>query len=58
MRLKPEVLAVTVGGKNIAELSDMSVTDALNFINSLELTEKEAAIAKQILKEIRERLHS
>lgn len=56
MRLKPEVLAVTVGGKNIAELSDMSVTDALDFINSLELTEKEAAIAKQILKEIRERL--
>lgn len=34
----------------------MSVTDALDFINSLELTEKEAAIAKQILKEIRERL--
>ena len=56
MRLKPEVLAVTVGGKNIAELSDMSVTDALDFINSLELTEKESAIAKQILKEIRERL--
>ncbi|MEA4987953.1 MAG: excinuclease ABC subunit UvrA [Anaerovorax sp.] len=55
-RLKPEVLAVTVGGKNIAELSDLSIREALQFVNQLELSPKEAAIAKQILKEIRERL--
>ncbi|MDR1292883.1 MAG: excinuclease ABC subunit UvrA [Clostridiales Family XIII bacterium] len=54
-RLKPEVLAVTVGGKNIAELSDMSVRDALVFVNGLKLSRTDEAIAKQILKEIRER---
>jgi excinuclease ABC subunit A len=54
-RLKPEVLAVTVGGKNIAELSDMSVRDALVFVNGLKLNRTDEAIAKQILKEIRER---
>ncbi|MDR0851232.1 MAG: excinuclease ABC subunit UvrA, partial [Clostridiales Family XIII bacterium] len=54
-RLKPEVLAVTVGGKNIAELSDLSVRDALDFVNELTLSEKDEAIAYQILKEIRER---
>ena len=54
-RLKPEVLAVTVGGKNIAEISDLSVRDALVFVNALNLSEKDAAIAYQILKEIRER---
>ena len=55
-RLKPEVLAVTVGGKNIAELSDMSIREALEFIEHLDLSEKDQMIAKQILKEIRERL--
>ncbi|MCI5898709.1 MAG: excinuclease ABC subunit UvrA [Firmicutes bacterium] len=55
-RLKPEILAVTVGGKNIAELSDLSVRDALKFFRELQLTEKENAIAEQILKEIRARL--
>ncbi|MCL2112231.1 MAG: excinuclease ABC subunit UvrA [Clostridiales bacterium] len=56
-RLKPEVLAVTVGGKNIAELSDMSVRTAGDFIEELAkgLGEKDAAIARQILKEIRAR---
>ncbi|MDR2157159.1 MAG: excinuclease ABC subunit UvrA [Clostridiales Family XIII bacterium] len=54
-RLKPEVLAFTVGGKNIAELSDMSVRDAAAFVNGLRLSEREMAIARQILKEIRER---
>lgn len=54
-RLKPEVLAVTVGGLNIAQLSDLSVRDALVFVNDLNLSEKESAIAWQILKEIRER---
>lgn len=55
-RLKPEVLAVTVGGLNIAEFSDMSVSEALNFAESLQLSEKEGIIAKQILKEIKARL--
>ncbi|MDR0356776.1 MAG: excinuclease ABC subunit UvrA [Clostridiales Family XIII bacterium] len=54
-RLKPEVLGVTVGGKNIAELSDMSVRDALTFVNDMRLSERDTAIAYQILKEIRER---
>jgi excinuclease ABC subunit A len=55
-RLKKEPLAVTVGGLSIAEFSDKSITEALDFINSLSLKGKEAAIAEVILKEIRERL--
>ncbi len=55
-RLKKESLAVTVGGINIAEFSDMSVDDALRFVENLRLTEKENMIAHRILKEIRERL--
>lgn len=55
-RLKPEVLAVTVGGINIAQLSDKAIRDALDFIGALQLSEMEKAIAVQILKEIRERL--
>ena len=55
-RLRPEVLAVTVGGKNIAELSDLPVRDALNFVENLELSEKDMLIARQIVKEIKERL--
>lgn len=55
-RLKPEALAVTVGGRNLAEVSDMSITDARAFFSSLHLTEKEAMIAAQILKEIDARL--
>lgn len=55
-RLKPEVLAVTVGGINIAQLSDKAIRDALDFIADLNLSEMEKAIAVQILKEIRERL--
>lgn len=55
-RLRPEVLAVTVGDKNLAELSDMSVRDALEFTEKLKLGKKEAMIAEQIIKEIRARL--
>ena len=55
-RLRPEVLAVTVGGKNIAELSDLPVRDVLSFIENLELSEKDMLIARQIVKEIKERL--
>jgi excinuclease ABC subunit A len=55
-RLKPEVLAVTVGGKNIHEFTQMSVTRALEFLDQLELTETEQLIGARIVKEIRERL--
>ncbi len=56
-RLKPEVLAVTVEGKNLAELSDLSIREAYEFIDQLQLTEKEAIIGRQIIKEIKERLN-
>ena len=55
-RLKPEILAVTVGGKSISQINDMSVTDAYDFFESLDLNEKESMIGFQILKEIKERL--
>jgi excinuclease ABC subunit A len=55
-RLKPEVLAVTVGRKNIHEFTQMSVTRALEFLDELELTETEQLIGARIVKEIRERL--
>jgi excinuclease ABC subunit A len=55
-RLNKSALSVTVGGKNIMEFCRMSVTEALDFVNSLELTPREAMIAKQILKEIKSRL--
>lgn len=55
-RLKKETLAVTVGGINIADFSDKSIIEALDFVNNLKLTGKDAVIANVILKEIRERL--
>lgn len=55
-RLKPEVLAVTVGGKNIAEFSDLSIREALDFIHQIRLSNRDTAIANQILKEIKARL--
>ncbi len=57
-RLKPESLAVTVGGVNIADLCDKSVTELLEFVEELQekLTEREHQIADRVLKEIRERL--
>ena len=56
LRLKPEVLAVTVGEKNIAEISEMSIRDCYGFMDSLKLSEKEQLIGAQIIKEIKERL--
>ncbi len=56
-RLKPEILSVTVGGKNISEFCDMSIVKAIDFINNLELTEKEKFISESILKEINSRLN-
>ncbi|MDR1123870.1 MAG: excinuclease ABC subunit UvrA, partial [Elusimicrobiota bacterium] len=55
-RLKPEALAVRVGGKNIAQITALQVGAALDFVNNLKLSEREQIIAKQILKEIRARL--
>ena len=55
-RLKKEVLAVTVGGKNIAEISDLPVKELLPFFENLELSEKESKIAAPILKEVKARL--
>lgn len=57
-RLKPASLAVTVGGKNIMEFTDMSVREELAFIEQIEetLSEKDRKIGKQIFKEIRSRL--
>ena len=56
-RLSKESLAVTVGGLNISEFCKLSVIDALEFVNNLTLTEKEAIIGKEIIKEINERLN-
>ena len=55
-RLSAQSLAVTVGGINISEFCDKSITDALEFVNQLTLTEKNSRIAAPILKEICERL--
>ncbi|MGJ3507297.1 excinuclease ABC subunit UvrA [Enemella sp. A6] len=55
-RLKPSSLAVTVGGKNIAEVSNLSIAEAAVFLNQLELSAREAKIAQQVLKEIHARL--
>ena len=55
-RLKPEMLAVTVGGKNISEVTDLSVAESKRFFEELKLTGKEAMIADRILKEINARL--
>lgn len=55
-RLKPEVLAVKIGDKNINELTDMSIDKIMNYLNSLSLNKTEQMIADQILKELNKRL--
>lgn len=55
-RLRPEVLAVIVGGKSIADVVEMSIKDSYQFFLNLELTDREQFIAKEVLKEIRQRL--
>ena len=55
-RLRPETLAVTVAGLNIAELTDRSIRDTLAFVETIDLSERETMIAERLLKEIRERL--
>ena len=55
-RLKPEILAVTFGGKNIYDVTQLAAKDSLAFFDTVELTEREEAIARRIIKEIVERL--
>ena len=55
-RLKPEALAVTVGGKNIFEFTSMAIREELDFINSIDFSEKDEIISSQIIKEIQSRL--
>lgn len=55
-RLRPELLAVTVGGKNISEFCDMSVAEAIEFLDTMELSEMHRKIASEVIKEIRSRL--
>ena len=55
-RLKPSSLAVTVSGKNIAEVSAMAIDEVSGFMRNLELNEREAQIAERVVKEINERL--
>ena len=55
-RLKEEVLAVTIAGRNIIEITEMSIAEAYQFFLNVTLTQKQEKIAKEILKEIRERL--
>ena len=56
-RLRPEVLAVTVGGLNISEFTALPITEELAFLDKLTLSEKDAKIADSILREVRSRLH-
>ncbi len=55
-RLRPETLAVTIGGKNIAEVTDLPIRDALAFVGDMDLSEREEMIAVRLVKEIRARL--
>ncbi len=55
-RLKPEILAVKVGEKNIKELTDMSITNIKNYLSGLKLSKKEQMIADKIFKELEKRL--
>ncbi len=55
-RLKPEVLAVTIGGKSIAEVCLLSIDDCATFLKGIELTAREAQIAERVMKEVHARL--
>src|SRR5690606_32518499 len=55
-RLKPVVLAVTVGGRSIAEVASMSLAESARFLADLRLSDRDAVIAAQVLKEINARL--
>ncbi|MCR5045672.1 MAG: excinuclease ABC subunit UvrA, partial [Treponema sp.] len=55
-RLRPEALGVTIGGKNIIELSSLSVLETIDFFNNIKFSETELQIVSQVVKEIRARL--
>ena len=55
-RLKPEVLAVTIGGKNIAEICELAINDCAEFLKQIELNKREAQIAERVMKEVNARL--
>ena len=55
-RLKPEVLAVTIGGKNIAEICELAINDCADFLKQIELNKREAQIAERVMKEVNARL--
>ena len=55
-RLKPEVLAVTIGDKNISEICDLSIADCAAFLNQIKLNKREAQIAERVMKEVHARL--
>ena len=55
-RLKPEVLAVTLGGKNISEITDLSIMDCAEFLKEIKLNKREAQIAERVMKEVHARL--
>lgn len=55
-RLKPEVLAVTIGGKNIAEICELAINDCAAFLKQIELSKREAQIAERVMKEVHARL--
>jgi excinuclease ABC subunit A len=55
-RLKPEVLAVTIGGKNIAEICELAINDCATFLKQIELNKREAQIAERVMKEVHARL--
>ncbi|GIH18278.1 UvrABC system protein A [Rugosimonospora africana] len=56
-RLKPEILAVTIDGRNIAEVCALSIGECAEILESLELTDRQKLIAERVLKEINARLH-
>lgn len=55
-RLKPEVLAITVGGNSIMDVCELSISEAIEYFNAMKLSEKEQTIAEQVIKEICSRL--
>jgi excinuclease ABC subunit A len=55
-RLKPEVLAVTIGGKNIAEICELAINDCATFLKQIDLNKREAQIAERVMKEVNARL--
>ena len=55
-RLKPEVLAVTIGNKNISEITELSISECAEFLKNIKLTKREAQIAERVMKEVHARL--